>query len=433
MTNTHTNTGHALCSPSGADRWMNCPGSVAMEMIEPPSTSEYAEEGTRAHFLAGVYFGVADGAAATPTVTDLYPEDMHEFVRGYVDDVLARVEAFKTAGATSVKLLVEQAVPLEPITGEKGATGTSDVIIVAEFADEVIFEVDDLKYGMGVKVSANDNPQLKIYAAAALIRYQTQTPNGKPVRKIVMRIHQPRLSETPSEYEMPAQQLLKWIAEEAGPKATLALRLIKQSPSAVMANLNPGEDQCRFCRALHRCQKAADLVHQTVFDSFQAIDDPEAKPITPETYTGGESEYEKLLPVFMARTGLVETWCKAIRGKVETLLLAGKPVEGFKLVQGRKGNRKWNDEDQIAAILEIHDVPKEKVYKPRVLRTPADMGDEFGKKRAPENLKKAWASVDGLWTQTDGGISVAPESDDRPAYAPVSESDFDTFDVSDMV
>ncbi len=45
---------HALLSPSSAERWMQCPGSVALSYGAPDSSSEYADEGTAAHELAAM-------------------------------------------------------------------------------------------------------------------------------------------------------------------------------------------------------------------------------------------------------------------------------------------------------------------------------------------------------------------------------------------
>lgn len=438
MTN-NTATGHALCAPSGADRWMTCPGSVAMELIEPPSTSAYAEEGTRAHWLATVYFGVADGAAATPTVTDLYPQDMHDYVKGYVDDVLERVEDYKRAGAVSVKLMVEQELPLEPITGEKDAHGTSDVVILAQFSDRCVLEVADLKYGMGVKVSAEDNPQLKIYALAALEEHVFKKPVPR-VESVVMRIHQPRVSETASEWCCSQADLTQWLEAEVKPKANVALHLAKQArPSEVHKNLNPSEDACRFCRAAATCPALSKSVHETVFDKFQDISDEGAQPITPETTVLSDEEYGELLPTFMKRVGLIENWCTAVRSKVESKLMSGEPVEGFKLVEGRRGHRKWKDEAKTRSYLALIGVQPTRYLTEPALRTPAVLEKEFGKKKGPEEDKAVWAKMNGtdeepsMIEQPDGKPSVAPMDDDRPPWLPKANiAAFDDHSVDDL-
>ena len=45
---------HAILSPSGAEKWVNCAGSARMEQIfkKEETPSRYAAEGTAAHFLA---------------------------------------------------------------------------------------------------------------------------------------------------------------------------------------------------------------------------------------------------------------------------------------------------------------------------------------------------------------------------------------------
>lgn len=428
----NTPTGHALCSPSGAERWMFCAGSVAMEFIEPPSTSEYAEEGTRAHFLAGVYFAVHEGAAATPTVTDAYPQEMHDYIKGYVDDILEVVENYKRAGALSVQLFVEQALPLESITGEKDAFGTSDVVILAEFKEHHVLDVRDLKYGMGVKVSAIDNPQCNIYAAAALVKFGALIK--KPIERITIAIHQPRVSETPSEWEISAFTLKKWIDEAVTPKAQVALHLVKQArPSEVRMHLNPSEDACRFCRAAATCPALANKVHETVMGDFQDITDATAAPVTPQTTVLSEEDYHKLLPLFMTRAPMIENWCTAVRAKVESELMAGRPVENFKLVEGRRGHRKWTEAEKVRGYLSLAAVePKRYLTEPE-LKTPAALEKDLGKKKGPEADKAVWSALQAMIEQPDGKPSVAPESDERPVWVPkASVDDFESHDVSDL-
>src|SRR5574343_592805 len=141
---------HALLSPSSAERWLACPGSVAMESVCPDSSSAYADEGSQAHdFAATLLKGGTLGG-----IGDI---EMAEAVDFYVAHVRAR----------GGDLLVEQKLPVGRITGEPGATGTADA--VALHPDEI--DIIDLKYGRGVRVDADDNPQLRLYALGAIEEY----------------------------------------------------------------------------------------------------------------------------------------------------------------------------------------------------------------------------------------------------------------------
>ena len=152
---------HARLSPSAASRWMSCAGSAALCDDEGDDESDFAAEGTAAHELAETILLGADGESLVGkrASNDVkWTKDMLKHVMTYVTTVRDLVES------TGGKLFVEVKVPIDHLTGEEGATGTSDVVIVTD--DEII--VCDLKFGMGVPVQAEGNKQLRIYASGAL-------------------------------------------------------------------------------------------------------------------------------------------------------------------------------------------------------------------------------------------------------------------------
>jgi hypothetical protein len=126
------------------------------------------------------------------------------------------------------------------------------------------------------------------------------------------------------------------------------------------------------------------------------------------------------LSIAMAAVPLVEDWCKAVRARLEAELLAGKPVPGFKLVQGRNGARKWADEKTAEAALKKMKLKVEEMYDLKLITPPA--AEKLAK--AGTIGPKQWPSLQGLIVQKPGPPSVAPESDKRPAYSPAD--DFET-------
>jgi hypothetical protein len=121
----------------------------------------------------------------------------------------------------------------------------------------------------------------------------------------------------------------------------------------------------------------------------------------------------------MAAVGLVEDWCKGIRARVERELLAGNQVDGWKLVQGRKGARKWSSEDEAEQTLRRMKLKVEDMYDLKLISPTT-----------AEKLSKAgtigprqWPQLQALITQSEGGLSVAPASDKRPAANPVASAD----------
>jgi hypothetical protein len=119
----------------------------------------------------------------------------------------------------------------------------------------------------------------------------------------------------------------------------------------------------------------------------------------------------------MARVELVEQWCKAIRAEVERRLFAGEPVAGFKLVEGRRGNRAWSDEAEVEKLFKSFRFKQDEMYDFKLI-SPTKA----------EKLLKAnpgrWEKINALTSRGDGKPSVAPATDRRPALA-VSSSDED--------
>jgi hypothetical protein len=372
---------------------MRCPGSVQACADLPDESSKFADEGTAAHFLASECLGRGDepfshlgrtilvnrdgaewlpegwvaGNAASSFLVD---QDMCLAVRDYVDYVRGVSKA--TGGA----LLVEQRLPISSLTGESGAHGTADAVILAE--REII--VIDLKYGRGVAVDAEDNEQLQIYALAALREFGL----AQDFDQVRMVIHQPRLGAV-SEATLSIDDLADFgerVLEAAG---------FTQYPDAL---LNPSEEACRWCRAKATCP----ALRAEVVELFGAVPAPQA-------------ESADVLADCMAKVDLIEGWCKAVRAEVETRLLTGKPVRGWKVVQGKKGNRKWSSDADAEAMLKAMRIPHDRMYDYAVISPTS-----------AEKLAKAevigprqWPRVAALITQAEGKPSVAPESDKRPA------------------
>lgn len=156
-------TKHALLSASSSERWIHCPPSARLSESYEDKGSDYAAEGTDAHSLCEFKLKTALGMEADNPTEGLtyYDQEMDDCATGYAAYVLEQVEAAKEVCSDPV-VLIEQRVDFSRWV-EQGF-GTADCIIIADGTLQII----DFKYGLGVLVSAEENPQMMCYALGAL-------------------------------------------------------------------------------------------------------------------------------------------------------------------------------------------------------------------------------------------------------------------------
>ena len=380
---------HSVLSPSSAHRWMRCGGSIAAERGLVDNGSKYAAEGTAAHELASKCLEF--DADAKTLIGDTITVGEFEFtitpdMAGHVNDYCKLVREYAEGG----QLLVEQRVDFSDVIGVPGSTGTSDAIIIHPGRLTVM----DLKYGMGERVDATENEQLQMYALGAVHDYSVLGD----FEEIVMVIHQPRLNHV-SEWSIPIAKL-----QEFGESARLAaiVALDHANPPRV-----PGDKQCRWCKAKATCPELRSEVDDTV-----------GGIATPADFADLAVAAEDDVSRAMSRVELVEHWCKAIRAEVERRLFAGEPVAGFKLVEGRRGNRAWSDEAEVEKLFKSFRLKQEEMYDFKLI-SPTK-AEKILKTKNPGR----WEKVNALTSRGDGKPSVAPATDRRPALA-VSSSDED--------
>ena len=221
---------HALLSASGAHRWLECTPSALLELQFPQTTSEYAEEGTAAHELceltARYFLGEVSEMDFENRRDELakgpyYNAEMQECANDYARFV---AEKTKAAQESCEDAFTELEVRVDFSKYVKDGFGTGDCIIVAD----KVLEIVDFKYGKGVRVEATGNPQMKLYALGALLKYNTLFD----INSVRMTIFQPRLSGVQSSDEITVKELLEWAEKYVKPRAT-ARRKPKTKSSSV--------------------------------------------------------------------------------------------------------------------------------------------------------------------------------------------------------
>lgn len=399
-----------LDSPSKADQMEACPGSVALTMHLPDTRSAASDQGTLCHWLSAEILSGTHGWGITEATEYLrvFPDGSHdcpdvspdlkvtqelcEIAQYYVDYVR------REAVGADLMYLEARVVMNEALGVEEGAEGTADALIF--FPDMV--KVIDLKAGF-TPVSA-ETSQLKRYALGARETFGHMC-DAEQFKLVIV---QPKLDYI-GEVVMTSAELDEYAAT-AKASARLVRDAIKLQDDPTFSDdewnlsfLNPGEKQCRWCKAKAWCPALSSAVESELGRDMENI----AEMVPPAT-----GRYEpSVLAKHMNAVGMVEDWCKAVRAAVEGALVKGEAVPGFKLVQGRRGARAWSDAAAAEALMRNKFRLKvEEAYDLKLI-SPTKAEKILGEQ------PKRWAQLEKLITQSDGKPSVAPESDKRPAIS----------------
>jgi len=359
---------HALLSASSSDRWIHCPPSARLSETYEDKGSDYAAEGTDAHSLCEYKLKKALGMEADDPTEHLswFNQEMDDHATGYAAYVLEQVEAAKETCSDPV-VLIEQRVDFSRWVEE--GFGTADCIVIADGTLQII----DFKYGLGVLVSAEENPQMMCYALGALELFD----DIYDIDAVRMTIYQPRRDNL-STYDLSKEDLYRWADEVLKPAADLAF--------AGDGNFLCGE-WCGFCKAKNACRARAAANLELARYDFKL----------PPLLT--DEDVEDIL----GKVDALVAWASDIKDYALQQAISGKVWSGWKLVEGRSNRRYVNDAAVAAAVTKAGFDP----YEQKLLGVTA-MQKLLGKARFEEVLA-------GLIEKPQGKPTLVPESDKRPA------------------
>lgn len=374
---------HALLGASSAARWIACPPSARATEGLPGETSKYAVEGTRAHELCEALLRnnllwwesnkpmreISPQLVSIPQIEATKDAEMIKAANQYVSFIHDLWAGFPCRPG----VFIEQEVDVSRWVPQ--GFGTCDCLMIGGGLLHII----DFKYGQGVPVNPERNPQLMYYALGAYALFE----GIEEIDTVRMSIVQPRMQEEPQTWELPLADLLTWAREVLQLAAELAWR--------GEGVYHPG-GHCRFCKAYPSCR-----AWQKQYGPLAGFE-PYPEPATLSDEELGE---------WLQKLEGLAAYAKDLEEYAQQALMEGRTLPGWKLVQGRS-TRKWTDQDAAFQQMEHDGIDEAMLYT----RTPISLTAAekmIGKKKFAETMS-------AFITRAPGAPKLAAASDPRPAY-----------------
>lgn len=351
---------HAILSPSSAKRWINCPPSARINAEAPQKDTVYTREGTlahavcelkaRKHFLTGVGPKKYKAAMDKFRADELWQDEMEGYTDTYLEALMDIAAQFDTPPhvALEVKVDFSEYVP--------EGFGTADCLMIGLEGGTTTLHVVDFKYGKGVEVAAEDNPQMMLYALGALMDYSPIYD----IDEVRMTIVQPRIKREPETWSLKALSLINW--------ANMVVE-----PAAKLATAGEGEFQegewCRFCAIRGSCRARAEANLRAAEMDFKL----------PPQLT--DSEVGEALTMGQR----LKQWLSDLEEYALAACLDGREIDGWKAVAGRSV-RAWTDQDAAFEAARAAGIPEEMLYERKPV-TLAALEKMMGKKPFAETMR----------------------------------------------
>lgn len=385
----HKERSHSVLSPSGAHRWLACTPSALLEKQFPDTTSEAAQEGTLAHELAELKlrhyfftteFGKRKFNAAVKKLkeNELWQDEMDGYTEEYLDYIKRMALSYTAPPYAAIEKRVDLSAYIPHLEEEDPASGTVDCSLIG---GKVLHAID-FKYGKSPdgRVSAENNPQLSLYALGAYEAYKILYQ----IDRVKLTIVQPRLPDGISEWETSIEELLSF-GEYVKKRAAMAIK--------GEGDFHPDEKTCRYCRARGRCRARAEKNVQLAF----APDFGKPSALLDNADLGN----------YLTQGTDIAKWLGDLQDAALSECLAGREVPGWKAVEGR-GSREWTDMDEAFDKLTRTGIAPEEMLWERKPLTLAQVEKLVGKKDFQE-------CVGEYVVKKPGKPALVMESDNRPA------------------
>ncbi len=384
---------HALLSASSASRWLSCTAAPRFEEQFPETTSEYAEEGRLAHSICELKLLKKFTVMSNRTFNSrynklkkdpLYQTEMDKTSDLYVEHLTEKAMQYSSIPAVAAEVKVDFSAYVPE------GFGTCDCVMIG--GDTL--HITDYKHGKGVPVSAENNPQMRLYALGALSRYAPIY--GDSIKHVCMTIDQPRIQDEPSSETITTEELKAW-GESIKPVA--------QTAFSGLGAFQPGE-HCRFCRGKAQCRARAD--QHTALEEFKDCALPGQEKAGGEVLTNTE-----IGSLLMQGEQLV-AWYKDLEAYALKAILAGETIPGWKAVAGRSV-RSFTDTDAAVSAVIAAGYDEALVYD-RKPKTLTELEKLMGKTEFAEKLGS-------YVVKPLGKPTLAPLFDKREPYS-TAEADF---------
>ncbi len=402
-------SGHSNIGPSSAERWIACPGSVALSAQCPRSPSnEYSAQGTVAHDLAEkLATDKLDDLELMAMIGDVVKQEGFDIE--ITDEMVEGVSLYRDVIQDDMVALLKGAPGKKPELHRYAETtvhiksisedlwGTADYIQFVKGHKLVVY---DFKFGRGV-VEAAENPQMALYCLGAM-----ETIAGEAFDEVELVIVQPRAGHADGavrRWKAPKEWLSKFRAE---------------APAAGQETMNPNARivpgaHGQWCPAKASCpalfkaaQDSAGADFSVVVETPEAKGLPDVKLMTTEALAKAYSWREA-----------VESWFSAVADRIQETLAGGGTVPGYKLVDGRS-NRKWIDEEKVVEAWEKL-LPEGALFEHKLL-SPAKL------EKLPGVGK---GKIDHLTFKPEAKKAIARDTDPRPKAASKAQDDFEAIDA----